>query len=194
MKILIGTNNAHKFKDYKDAFLTYTPEIELCSPADLNIKGEPEEDDETLLGNAIKKAKFFGEKSGLITIADDTGLFVDALDGEPGLHTKRWHAGTDHDRCVKLLERLKGKDRTARYKWGFAAYNPQNKNVWTFECEVEGFVSDEFRERGGFGYDKMFQLAGMDKHYSELTRQELVEIGGRGMAVKELIFNTNFLK
>jgi XTP/dITP diphosphohydrolase len=194
MEILIGTNNNYKFKDYKDAFLKYAPDVDLLCPADLNIKDDPEEDRNSLLENAIKKAKFFGEKSGLITIADDTGLFVDSLNGEPGLHTKRWHAGSDHDRCVKLLERLQGKDRKAQYKWGFAAYNPSNKKMWTFECEVEGLISDEFRDKGGFGYDKMFQIAGIDKHYSELSRQELVETGGRGIAMKELILNTNFLK
>lgn len=193
MKVLIGTNNLHKFKDYKDAFLMYAPEIELLCPADLNIKEDPEESGDTLLENATIKAEFFGEKSGIITMADDTGLFVDALNGEPGLHAKRWHAGTDHDRCVKLLERLQGENRTARYKWGFAAYNPKNKKLWTFECEVEGSIAEEFRDRGGFGYDKMFLLPGTDKHYSELTRKELVEVGGRGRAVKEFL-NTNFLK
>jgi len=194
MKILIGTNNFNKFKNYKDAFGEYAPQIDLFRTSDLKIIEDPEEDEDSLLGNAIKKAKFFGEKSGLITIADDTGLYVDALGGEPGLHTKRWHAGSDHDRCVKLLERLKGKDRTAQYKWGVAAYNPSDKNIWTYECEVKGFISDEFRDTGGFGYDKMFKMASMDKHYSELTRQELLKNGGRGMAVKELVFNTNFLK
>jgi XTP/dITP diphosphohydrolase len=194
MKILIGTNNINKFKNYNDAFEAYALKMELLAPSDVSIKEDPEEDGKTLLENAVKKAKFFGEKSGIITIADDTGLFVGALNGEPGLHTKRWHEGSDHDRCVKLLERLEGKDRTACYKWGFAAYNPLSNKIWTFEYIVEGLISDNFKDAGGFGYDKMFQLKGMDKHYSELSRQELVEIGGRGRAVKELIFNSNFLK
>ena len=194
MKILIGPNNFHKYKNNQDAFKAYAPEIELLNPGDLEIKDDPAEDSDSLLGNAVKKAKFFGDKSKLTTITDDTGLFVDALNGEPGLHTKRWHEGSDHDRCVKLLERLEGKNRTAYYGWAVAAYDPTNNKTWTFECRVDGLISDEFIEKGGFGYDKMFQLAGKDKHYSELSKEELVGVGGRGRAIKELILNTNFLK
>jgi len=194
MKILVGTNNLNKFKKYKEAFDIYAPEIELLNPSDLKIAEDVEEDGDSLLENAIKKAKFFGSKSKIITLADDTGLFVDALNGEPGIHAKRWCEGSDHDRCVKLLERLEGKNRTARYKWVFAAYNPLNDKIWTFEYSLEGSMSDEFRDVGGFGYDKMFKLASMDKHYSELSKEELAEIGGRGRAVKELILNSNFLK
>ena len=193
MKILIGTNNKNKYKNYEEAFQTYAPEVELVNTSDLGIVDDSEEDADSLLGNDIKKAKFFGEKSGLITVADDTGLFVDALNGEPGLHAKRWHRGSDHDRCVKLLERLESKDRTARYKWGVAVYNPATKNIWTYECEVEGLISDEFRDTGGFGYDKMFKMSTMAKYYSELSKEELIENGGRGRAVKEIIFNSNFL-
>ena len=192
MKILIGTNNLNKYKNYKDAFKIYAPAIELATPADLGIIGEPEEDRDSLLENAIKKAKFFGDKSKIITLADDTGLFVDALNGEPGINTKRWYAGSDHNRCVKLLERLVGKNRAAHYKWGFAAYNPINNQTWTFETIVDGSIADVFRENRGFGYDKMFKLITLDKYYSELSTQELAEIGGRGKAVKELL-NTNFL-
>ena len=194
MQILIGTNNLHKLKNYKDAFRAYAPQTELLGLQDLNITEDVEEDGDTLLENAVKKVRFFGKKSGIITIADDTGLFVDALGGEPGLHTKRWHEGSDHDRCVKLLERLKGKNRTAHYGWAVAVYNPTNKRDWSFEYELEGLISDNFIDTGGFGYDKMFEVVSLGKHYSELSSQELLEFGGRGKGVKELIFNTNFLK
>lgn len=194
MKILIGTNNFNKFKNYKDAFELFSPEIELLKVSDLKITEDPEESFDTLKENAIKKATVFGEISGLITLADDTGLFVDALNGEPGLHTKRWHAGSDHDRCVKLLERLQGKGRKASYKWTVAAYNPASKKVWTFESAVDGEISDKFKDAGGFGYDKMFYMPQLNKYYSELSTKELLDFGGRGIAVKELIFNTNFLK
>jgi XTP/dITP diphosphohydrolase len=197
MQILIGTNNFNKFKNYKDAFNLYAPKIELLKVSDAKVFEEPEEDCDSLLGNAIKKAKFFGEKTGIITLADDTGLFVDAINGEPGINTKRWHKGNDHDRCVKLSERLKDiptEKCTARYKWAVAAYNPLDNKIWEFECGLEGFISDEFRDAGGFGYDKMFKIASMDKYYSELSTQELIEIGGRGRAVKELIVNKSFIK
>lgn len=194
MKILIGTNNKDKLKNYIDAFALFAPEVELISPAEAGIEDDPTEDESTVLGNAIKKAKFYGEKSGLITLVDDTGLFVDALNGEPGLHAKRWHEGNDHDRCMKLLERLNGKNRDAHYGQGFAAYNPENKTIWTYEHAVDGFISDEIKDRGGFGYDKIFKVKSSGKHYSELSLKEKTEIGGRGTAVKELVLNSNFLK
>jgi XTP/dITP diphosphohydrolase len=194
MKILIGTNNFNKFGNYKDAFDTYAPEVELLKVSDLKITEDPEESFDTLKENAIKKATVFGEISGLITLADDTGLFVDALNGEPGLHTKRWHTGSDHDRCVKLLERLVGKDKKASYRWAVAAYNPSNKKVWTFESILEGEIAGEFKDAGGFGYDKMFIVPVIKKYYSELSKEDLLDFGGRGRAVKELILNTNFLK
>ncbi|MFA6190616.1 MAG: non-canonical purine NTP pyrophosphatase [Candidatus Staskawiczbacteria bacterium] len=192
MKILIGTNNYNKFNDYKIVFNIFAPKFELLRPKDLNIEDDIEEAGKTLAENAILKAKFFGKKSGIITISDDTGLFVDSLNGEPGLHAKRWHNGTEHDRCVKLLERLKGKDRKAKYIWGFAVYNPKNDKAWVFEHIVEGLISDEFKN-GGFGYDPIFKLKLMDKYYSQLTDVELAKIGGRGVAVKELL-KSNFLK
>lgn len=194
MEILIGTNNLNKFNGYKYAFSVFAPEIKLLKPVDLNITGDPQEDSDSLMGNAELKAKFFGEKSGLITLSDDTGLFVDALNGEPGVHAKRWHDGTEHDRCVKLLELLNGKNRDASYKWSVVAYNPRNKSIWSFVWEVKGLISDDFKEVGGFGYDKMFKLLSVDKYYSELTPDELLNIGGRQRAVNELVLNSNFLK
>lgn len=194
MKILIGTNNLNKLEVYKQAFELYSPEFELFTLTDLGINADPEEDRETLLENAIKKATFFGDTAKIITLADDTGLFCNALNGEPGLHAKRWHTGSDHDRCVKLLERLKGKNRDCFYKWAVAAYNPFNKKIWQFEYELTGEISDDFKDAGGFGYDKMFMIPSLNKYYSELSKIELAEIGGRGRAVKELILNSDFLK
>lgn len=198
MKVLIGTNNLNKFQEYNHIFAKYAPNIKLFNPSDFKIDDDPEEDADTLLNNAVKKAKFFGKKSGIITLADDTGLFVDALNGEPGINTKRWHKGSDYDRCIKLLECLKGmpwEKRRARYKGAFAAYNPESNKLWKFLGGVEGFISNEFRGDGGFGYDRIFKLTSLeDKYYSELSIKELIEIGDRGRAVKELIFNTDFLK
>lgn len=197
MEVLIGTNNKFKFKEFEDIFKTYAPKIKLLRLSDVNIADSPEEDCPTLMENAIKKVKYFAEKSGLITIADDTGLFVDALNGDPGMNAKRWHEGTDHDRCLKILERLKDvpiEKRSGRYIGAVAAYNPKDNSLWTFQGGVEGSISDKFGKEGGFGYDRIFWLSSMNKYYSELTIPELVQIGDRGKAIKELITNTNFLK
>src|SRR4030042_3267476 len=107
MKILIGTNNENKFNQFKRAFNSINPDIELCSLKELGITDDVEEDSDNLLENAKKKAKYYGEKSGMLTLSDDLGFFVDALNGEPGIHAKRWCFGTDRDRYIMILERMK---------------------------------------------------------------------------------------
>ncbi|MCX6951068.1 MAG: non-canonical purine NTP pyrophosphatase, partial [Verrucomicrobia bacterium] len=86
MKILIGTNNENKLKQFKRIFVNFGSDTELFSLKDISITDDVEEDENSLLNNAKKKAQFYGEKSKMLTLADDTGLFVDALDGEPGIH------------------------------------------------------------------------------------------------------------
>ena len=101
MQLLIGTNNKNKLNQFTRIFVRLGISLELFSLQDLGIRDEVTEDRENLLDNAKKKAKYYGEKSGMITLADDTGLFIDALGGEPGVHAKRWYAGTEKDRCAK---------------------------------------------------------------------------------------------
>jgi len=169
------------------------PEAEVYSMSDINITDDVEEDRETLLENATKKAKYFGEKSGIITLADDTGLFVDILDGEPGVHAKRWHAGTERERNLKLIEKLKNipeNKRTCRYIGVIAVYNPKNKKIWSYEGKVEGWISDEFRGTAGFGYDQIFKTKAYDgRHYAELDHMEKDLISHRGMGIREFAKN-----
>lgn len=187
-KILIGTNNSSKFKQFKAAFFKFAPEIEVMMPSDLGIMEDVEEDGEDLLTNAKKKAKFYGEKSGLICLSDDTGLFVDALNGEPGLHSKRWHAGTETDRNHKLIERMKGiEDRKAHYTGVLATYGSKTKEEWSFEGRVEGEIMEEFRGTNGHGYDSIFKTARFGKHYSELTLEEEAQISHRYNGVKNFL-------
>lgn len=106
MKILIGTNNENKLKQYERLFDDLVIGVEVFSLKDLSITDDVAEDADNLLDNAKAKAKFYAEKSGLMAVADDVGLYVDALNGEPGIHAKRWHEGTEADRNNKLLELL----------------------------------------------------------------------------------------
>jgi len=187
-KILIGTNNPNKFKQFKAAFKKYAPEIKILNPADLGITEDVEEDGDNLLDNAKKKAQFFAEKSGLITMGDDTGLFVDALNGEPGLHSKRWHEGTDIERNHKMIERLKGiENRKARYIGVLAVYDPETKEFWNYEGRVEGEIADEFRGWNGHGYDAIFKTDHFGKHYAELSDEEESQISHRYRGVKAFI-------
>jgi XTP/dITP diphosphohydrolase len=189
MKILIGTNNENKLRQFRRMFRKFIPETEVFSLSDIDIVDDVEEDSDKLLENAKKKAKYFGEKSGMITLADDTGLFVDALDGEPGVHAKRWHAGTEEERNLKLIERLRNipeDKKTCRYIGILAIYNPENKKIWTFEGKVEGWISNEFRGKGGFGYDPIFKTKAYNgRHYAELNHEEKDLISHRGMGIRE---------
>lgn len=193
MKILIGTNNENKLQQFRRIFRNSGSDIELVSLKNAGITDDVEENEDNLLANAKKKAEFYGEKSGILTLADDTGLFVDALGGEPGVHAKRWHDGTELDRCHKLLERLKdipeGK-RTCRYSGVLVVYNPDTKEFWNYQNNIEAVISDEFKGDLGFGYDPIFKLEN-GKHYAELTDEERDAMSHRGLGIKEL---TGYLK
>ena len=156
MKLLIGTYNQNKLKQFKEIITRLMPDVELLSLKEVGITDDVAEDGEDLLTNAKKKAEFYGRKSGLLTLSDDLGLFVDALDGEPGLHSKRWHEGTDQERYLKILERMKDvakEKRTCRYTRVLAVYDPVKKYFWTYEQDLEGYIADEPLEGFGFGYD-----------------------------------------
>lgn len=190
MKILIGSNNKDKIKQFEFLFSKYAPEIELVSLAELGIIDDVEEDADNLLDNARKKAQYYGEKSGIMTLADDTGLFVDVLGGEPGVHAKRWHEGTEHDRSLKLLERLKGvpeADRTARYIGVLTVYDPTAKTFWDYEGRCEGRITDYFSGSNGFGYDPIFRIVELDKQYAELSEEEKLTVGHRAKGVEAFV-------
>ncbi|OGI36036.1 MAG: hypothetical protein A2283_09815 [Lentisphaerae bacterium RIFOXYA12_FULL_48_11] len=189
MKILIGTNNENKLNQFRRIFRNLGFDTELVSLKDVGITDDVEENEDSLLENAKKKAKFYAEKSNLLTLADDTGLFVDVLNGEPGLHAKRWHDGTELDRCHKLLERLKDipeEKRTCRYAGVLAVYNPKTKEFWNYENNIEAVISDDFKGDLGFGYDPIFKLEN-GKHYAELTDEERDVISHRGLGIKSYL-------
>ncbi|MDP1883820.1 MAG: non-canonical purine NTP pyrophosphatase [Candidatus Moranbacteria bacterium] len=193
MKILIGTNNQDKLAQYRRVFQEVNFDAEILSLADLQIDFDVEEDGDNLLHNAQKKAREYAEISGLLTMADDTGLFVDALDGEPGIHAKRWHAGTEYERCLKLLDRMKDvpKDqRSARYIGVVATYDPRNKEIWFHETKAEGFIvgsADEMKGDNGFGYDPILHVTSFGKNYAELSNSEIDVISHRTNGIREFI-------
>ena len=162
----------------------------LFSLRDLNISDDVEEDRDNLLENAKKKAKYYSERSNRLTLADDTGLFIDKLGGQPGVHAKRWHAGTENDRNVKILEMMAAvpkEQRACRYTGVLALYNPENKEFWTYENNLEGTIADEAFGTGGFGYDPIFISTQFNKYYSQLSDEERDSISHRGLGIKELL-------
>lgn len=190
MKILIGTNNKNKLAQFKRIFKNLNSGFELLSLDDARIIDEVEEDADNLLDNAKKKAKFYTEKSSILTLADDTGLFVDALNGDPGVHAKRWHKGSEKDRYLKILELMKNipeEKRTCRYTGVLVVYDPIKKEFWTFENDLEGIIADKPKKSSGFGYDPIFISTKFNKYYSELTDLERDSISHRGLGIKEFL-------
>ena len=149
---------------------------------------EVEETEKTFKGNALLKAKIVGEMTGLLTLADDSGLEVDALDGRPGVYSARYAPGTDKDRYEKLLHELEGipnKERTARFKCVIAIYNPQTEVVKTCEGVYKGKITFLPKGSQGFGYDPVFLNPSLGKTNAELTPDEKNKISHRGKALEK---------
>jgi XTP/dITP diphosphohydrolase len=190
MKILIGTNNKNKLSQYLRTLEKKNSDMEVLSLADVGIDLDVEEDGDSLLHNAKKKAKEYAELSGIVTIADDTGLFVDALGGEPGIHAKRWATGNDRDRCLKIIERLRdvpASERKAKYEAVVACYDPTQKKYYISKSEVRGHIVDELKGENGFGYDSIFWVEKFGKRFAELTEKEIDLISHRTIGTKEIL-------
>ena len=188
-KLLIATNNKGKVKELQD--LLKDIGIELITPADINLNLEVEEDGTTYAENAAKKAIAFAHASGLISLADDSGLEVDALDGAPGLYSARYHpkpGANDADRRAYMIENLKDKPRpwTAHFHATIAIAIP-DQDVHIVEGNCYGEIIPEERGTGGFGYDPIFLFPELNKTMAELEMEEKNRLSHRAKAVMNAI-------
>jgi XTP/dITP diphosphohydrolase len=207
--LLIATNNQGKIKELKE--LLKDTGIELVTPAGIGLDLDVIEDGQTYAENAAKKAAAFARASGLISLADDSGLEVDALDGAPGLYSARYGSTnreklSDAGRRHYLLEQLQGKPRpwTARFHatiaiavpealWSQAAYHTRRVRLpglqelapalQMFEGYCEGEIISEERGSGGFGYDPIFLLPEFGKTMAELSTEVKNRLSHRARAV-----------
>jgi XTP/dITP diphosphohydrolase len=184
-KILIATNNKGKVKELQD--LLKDTGLELVTPADINLNLEVEEDGTTYAENASKKAIAFAHASGLISLADDSGLEVDALDGAPGLYSARYHpkpGANDADRRAYMVENLRGKPHpwTAHFHATIAIAIP-DQDVHIVEGNCYGEIIPEERGTGGFGYDPIFLFPELNKTMAELEMEEKNRLSHRAKAV-----------
>lgn len=183
-KLVIATKNAGKAREMA-AILSDLP-YEVVSLADYPDAPEVEETGATFVENATIKAKAYAEFTGELTLADDSGLEVDALDGAPGVYSSRF-APSDLKRVAKLLELLKSvpkEERTARFRCAIAITEPDGV-VRTCEGSVEGIISREIKGSNGFGYDPIFFVPELGKHMAELTSSEKNAISHRGKALEK---------
>ena len=195
MKIVFATNNKNKLSEIREILGSG---FEVMSLAEIGCHEDIPETGNTLLDNAVQKARYVFEKYGYDCFADDTGLEVDALDGEPGVHSARYAEGTDHDSNAnmdKLLYKLGDESRrTARFRTVIALLQKQQSGesagegsvLHIFEGKVEGSIIKEKRGAEGFGYDPIFMPEGYDKTFAELGLDVKNQISHRARAVKKL--------
>ena len=186
-RLLIATNNKGKVKELHD--LLKDIEIELLTPADLGLDLDVLEDGSTYAENATKKAAAFALASGLVSLADDSGLEVDALHGAPGLYSARYGSTngkklSDAERRLFLIQNLQGTPRpwTARFHATIAIANPSGQTQLA-EGWCEGEIIPEERGTGGFGYDPIFLLTDLAKTMAELSMEEKNRLSHRAKAV-----------
>lgn len=188
-KILIATSNKGKVEEFKA--LLAGCDLELVTPTDIGLSLEVEEDGTTYKENAGKKAVAYSLASGLISIADDSGLEVDILDGAPGLYSARFSpkkGATDADRRQYLLEQCAGKPKPwkALFHATVAIGYPDGRLVFT-EGKCYGEIQIAEKGDGGFGYDPIFAIPELSRTMAELSMSEKNEISHRALAVKKAI-------
>lgn len=199
MKIVFATNNSHKLDEARKILGN---DFEVVSLADINCHDELPETSNTLEGNALQKANYVWEHflkgTNTPVVADDTGLEVDALGGEPGVRSARYDDNSDHDseaNMRKLLAKLAGKDnRKARFRTSIALLvdngdtgkEGEKYNKYAFEGIVDGNITNEKHGTEGFGYDPIFQPDGYDKTFAELGAGIKNTISHRARAMQKL--------
>lgn len=191
-RLLVATRNSHKLGEIRD-LLAGLP-IRIVSLPEADVPPRPQEEEievhDTFEGNAVAKARYFYERTGLFTVADDSGLCVDALDGGPGVRTKRFapsemaqRFGRDEANNRYLMERLADvppEKRGARYVCAVAATDGNRYRTWT--GRVEGRIARRPRGEGGFGYDPLFLLPERGRTYAELPPEVKAENSHRARA------------
>ena len=186
-EICFVTGNKNKLREVQNLLTNY----KIVSLDDLNFSEDIAETENTIQGNAELKASFIYNKFNIDCFSDDTGLFIDSLDGLPGVKSARY-AGENcnsEENINLVLKNLKNKsDRNASFKTAICLI--LNNTRYFFEGVINGKITEEKVGNGGFGYDPIFVPEGFDKTFSELTINEKNAISHRGVAVNKLV---NFL-
>jgi XTP/dITP diphosphohydrolase len=183
---VLATANAHKVAELAGMFAGFDVEL-VAKPAAVAL---PEETGRTFLANARLKARAVAAATGEVALADDSGLEVDALGGDPGVISARYagDGATDADNNAKLLAELDGihgPNRRARFRCVLALVAPDGREL-TADGRIEGFVLEAARGAGGFGYDPLFQPEGDTRSFAEYAPEEKNAVSHRGRAAQKL--------
>jgi len=195
-EVIIATENMGKFREIKTLLGS---EFDLFhSLKDFNEKVEVSEDSAFYIENAMKKARKVGDRFGLHTVADDSGLEVDALGGRPGVYSSRY-GKDDAARIAKLLGELEGvpwEKRQAVFNAYLALYMPDKERCYIFYGDIHGRIGFEQHGDSGFGFDPVFYIPALEKYAAELSIEEKNRLSHRGKAVLALktFLNMDFFK
>ena len=190
MKVLLASHNKGKIAELQALLCRFCSDVEVVSMSDIGFNEDIVEDGNTFEENALIKARV-GASLGYITVADDSGLMVDALGGAPGVYSARY-AGEECDNeknNQKLLSELSGlpiAKRTAKFVSVVACVFPDGRDSIIVRGECPGVIINEYRGDGGFGYDPLFYYPEMKKTYAEMSADEKNTISHRGKAVREI--------
>lgn len=188
MKIVVASRNPGKVREIRHVL--GAPGVELLSSEELGEWPEPDESGATFEENALIKARELRRRFGHAALADDSGLAVDALGGEPGVHSSRYagpegDAGRNMQRLLREMEGIPGPRRTARFVCVAALVLPSGQEVLT-RGTCEGAILTSAAGSGGFGYDPVFRPDGFERSMAELSLEEKSHISHRGKALKAM--------
>lgn len=187
-RVCLATNNAHKLHELKDII---GESMQLLSLSDIGCLEEIPEDQRTIEGNSLQKAQYIWENYKVNCIADDTGLLVESLNGEPGVFSARY-AGPQRDSSDNIRLLLQKLDGLSNRRVGRRAHFKtvvtfiQNGRIFQFEGKVQGEILEGSRGTEGFGYDPVFQPEGKKLSFAEMNSQEKNAISHRGRAMQQL--------
>ena len=185
MELIIASQNQNKLVEFKKIL---GDKINLFSLSDIGLNQEIPENEKTIKKNAMFKAKFVNTQTGKNVFADDTGLEIDSLNGEPGVYSARY-SGVDRnsDKNIELvLRKLKNKaNRNSRFKTIISLII--DGKVVNFEGIVEGKITEEKRGSNGFGYDPIFQPNGYSSTFGEMSLKEKNKISHRSIAINKMV-------
>lgn len=186
-ELLLASQNPGKLKEMRQ--LVSGLPFRVLGPHDLGITAAPEETGTTFIENATLKALDYAKRSGRLTVADDSGLSVDALDGGPGLYSSRFggEGASDLDRNRLLLDRLKGlpqEKRGARFTSAVVVVR-DGQVVFQAQESVEGRIAEELRGPNGFGYDPLFFYPPLGRGFAELSADEKNRVSHRAQACQQ---------
>lgn len=182
--LVFATNNAHKLEEIREIL---GEKFHIVSLKELGCQKDIPEEQDTLEGNALQKARYIRDKYKVNCFADDTGLEIEALGGEPGVYSARY-AGDGHDseaNMRKVLDKMSGEtNRRARFRTVIALLLDEQEHL--FEGEVRGEILRERHGEGGFGYDPIFRPEGFTQSFAEMSLEDKNKISHRGRATEAL--------